>query len=278
VTAIQTHTSERAHWRLITSGPVDGAMNMAIDRAVLVSREKGASPPTVRLYSWEVPTITLGRFQKAEDVDVDLALARGIDVARRPTGGRGVLHDDEITYSFVVGIADGVPRGVAASYAHLSTALVAAYASLGVPAEVTARERGRATARGACYLHATQADLSLGAAKLSGSAQVWKGDTVLQHGSFVVSRDHALEAGLFRLGSEGAQALRSQAATLLEVLGHRPAPASILAAVREGVREAFGVELVEGELTSEETEMALSWEAEMSLARASREGLRPAST
>ncbi len=253
-------------------------MNMAIDRAVLASREKSAAPPTVRLYSWEVPTITLGRFQNAEDVDVDLAVARGVDVARRPTGGRGVLHDDEITYSFVVGTADGVPRGVAASYAHLSAALVAAYASLGVPAEVTARERGRATARGACYLHATQADLSLGAAKLSGSAQVWKGDTVLQHGSFVVTRDHALEAALFRLGPKGADALRSQATTLLEALGHRPSPASIVAAVREGVRHVFGVELVEGELSPEEIDLAESWVSEMRVVRATRQGRGPAST
>ena len=276
--ATSTDTIDRAPWRLITSGPVDGAMNMAIDRAVLACRERGTSPPTVRLYSWEVPTVTLGRFQKVQDVDVGLALDRGFDVARRPTGGRGVLHDDEITYSFVARRDNGVPRGVAASYRYLSAALVAAYVALGVPAQVAPRERGRAAGRAACYLHTTQADLSLGAAKLSGSAQVWKGDAVLQHGSFVVSRDPALEARLFRLGPEGEDALRSEAATLLDALGCRPSPAAIVSAIRDGVRGAFGVDLVEGDLTAEETALASSWVAEMSIARSEREGRAPAST
>jgi lipoyl(octanoyl) transferase len=270
--------SDRAPWRLIISGPVDGAMNMAIDRAVLACREEGSSPATVRLYAWEVPTVTVGRFQKIEDVDVELALESGIDVARRPTGGRGVLHDDEVTYSFVAGVADGVPRGVAASYRHLSAALVAAYTTLGVSADLAVRERGRATARGACYLHTTQADLSLGAAKLSGSAQVWKGDAVLQHGSFVVSRDPILEARLFGLGPEGEEALRTDAVTLLDAVGRRPSPAAIASAVREGVREAFDVDLVEGELTSREVDLATSWAPEMSIARATRRGRRPVST
>lgn len=242
-------------------------MNMAIDRAVLACRESGTSPPTVRLYSWEVPTLTLGRFQKIEDVDADLALELGFDVVRRPTGGRAVLHDDELTYSFVAGTADGVPRGVAASYRYLSEALVAAYTAMGVPAQVTARERGRTTARGACYLHSTQADLSLGAAKLSGSAQVWKGGSVLQHGSFVVSRDPALEARLFRLGAGGEAALRSDATTLSDTLGRRPSMAAIAVALRDGVRDSFDVDLVEGELTREEIELASSWVEEMVIAR-----------
>jgi lipoyl(octanoyl) transferase len=260
------------------SGPVDGAMNMAIDRAVLACRETGESPPTVRLYSWEVPTVTLGRFQKVEDVDVALALERGFDVVRRPTGGRAVLHDDEVTYSFVAGLGDGVPRGVAASYRHLSAALVVAYATLGLSAEMVARERGRASARGACYLHTTQADLSLGAAKLSGSAQVWKGDAVLQHGSFVLSRDAVLEARLFRLGPEGEEALRTETATLLDALGRRPSHAAIVSAVQHGVRDAFGVDLVEGGLTGTEMDLASSWAREMAVARAARQGRGPAST
>ncbi len=278
MTTAANDTSDRARWRLIINGPVDGAMNMAIDRAVLACREKGTSPPTVRLYAWDVPTVTLGRFQKTEDVDIEMALERGFDVARRPTGGRGVLHDDEITYSFVAGVGDGVPRGVAASYRHLSAALVAAYAALGVHAEVAARDRGSATARGACYLHTTQADLSLGAAKLSGSAQVWKGEAVLQHGSFVVSRDAAMEARLFRLGAEGEEALGSEAATLLDALGSRPSHAAIVSAILDGVRDTFGVHLVQGDLSDEESELASSWASEMSIARHRGEHERPAST
>ena len=253
-------------------------MNMAIDRAVLACRAKGACPPTVRLYSWAVPTVTLGRFQDLEDVDVDFARKSGLDIARRPTGGRGVLHDDELTYSFVAGTSEGVPRGVASSYLYLSGALVVAYARLGVTAHLTARERGRATARGACYLHATRADLSLGAAKLSGSAQLWKGDTVLQHGSFVVSRDPVVEARVFRLGAQGEEALRADATTLVDTLGCRPTMGAVAMAVRDGVRSAFAVDLVEGELTQEETELAASWAEEMSVMRSDAAGRGEVST
>ncbi|MBN2405704.1 MAG: hypothetical protein JXE06_09010, partial [Coriobacteriia bacterium] len=112
---------------------------MAIDRAVLHAHETGEAPPTLRLYRWRVPTVTLGKFQKASDADLELCERLGIDVVRRPTGGRGVLHDDEVTYSVVAGVREGLPRGVAASYRVLCGALVEAYHDLGVDADLTAR-------------------------------------------------------------------------------------------------------------------------------------------
>ena len=238
-------------WRLILDGPADGAWNMAVDRAVLVAHEAGAVPPTLRLYSWERPTVSLGRFQNAEDVDRAVAEAHGVAVCRRPTGGRGVLHDDEVTYAVVAGVRDGLPRGVSASYRELCGALVEAYRALGVAAELTARTRGERDS-GACYLHATPADLSLGAAKLSGSAQVWLRESCLQHGSFVVSRDASLEAALFGLGDGGARALSRAATTLLEATGSRPDAAAVRDAVVEGFGRWFGVDLEPGELTAAE--------------------------
>ena len=181
-----------ATWRLIVDGVEPGARNMALDHALLTGRAEGTSPPTLRLYRWERPTLTLGRFQDSGAVDLAEAMRRGVDVVRRPTGGRAVLHDDEVTYSVVAAIGDGVPRGVVASYRHFAAALAAAFRGLGVEAAVadaTRGERGSAS----CYLASTQADLVAGASKLSGSAQVWDGEAVLQHGSFAVSRDAAGE-------------------------------------------------------------------------------------
>lgn len=251
------------------SGPVRGAMNMALDRAVLLGRSEGSSPPTLRLYEWEVPTVTLGRFQPIEQVDFDACVTRGYDVTRRPTGGRGVLHADELTYSVVAGLAEGIPRGVAASYRHLSAALAEAYALLGVGAELTARSRGRAGA-GACYLHATPADLSLGAAKLSGSAQVWKDDAVLQHGCFVVTRDVAAEAEVFRLDAESGRELGRTTATLADALGVAPSRASIATAVVQAFEKVLGVRIEEGAITDEERERAASWVEEHALYDAPR--------
>lgn len=238
-------------WRLVVDGRVDGATNMATDRAVLVAHAAGEAPPTLRLYRWRVPTVTLGRFQPLDQVDLHACERRGFDVVRRPTGGRGVLHDDELTYSVVAGVSQGVPRGTAASYRHLSAALAEAYRLLGVPAALTARSRGRAGA-GACYLHATPADLSLGAAKLSGSAQVWKGDSVLQHGSFVRSRDVAAEAEVFGLDATGQAALARDTATLEGALGEPPGIEEIADAVAGAFASVLGVDMEPGRLTAGE--------------------------
>jgi lipoate-protein ligase A len=247
--------SDARVWRLVLDGPRDGGLNMALDRVLLERRAAGLCPATLRLYSWNRPTVTLGRFQSADDVDAESCTRRGFDVVHRPTGGRGVLHDDEVTYAVVAAVADGVPRGVAASYRHFSAALAEAYRSLGVPAELTSRSRGRAGA-GACYMHATQADLSLGAAKLSGSAQVWHGDAVLQHGSFVISRDVEAEADVLRMGEEGAKELASAAVTLEDALGTRPSRGEVAAAAVRGFEHALGVSFEPEELTTAELDEA----------------------
>ena len=245
-----------AEWRLlIDDSPVDGARNMAVDRAIQIAHRDGSFSPTLRLYRWKRPTVTIGRFQDARGVDRELCEEHGIDVVRRFTGGRGVLHDNEVTYSMVAGVRDGVPTGTAASYRMLCGALVQAYRLLGVAAALTSRPRGEGSSP-SCYLHATAADLSLGAAKLSGSAQVWLGETVLQHGSFTVSRDVGREARVFRLGTEDTARLLAGTATLEDALGRAPSLDDITSAVVGGLEGSLGVNLVSGGLTPAENALA----------------------
>lgn len=241
--------------RLIVDGPAPGAWNMAVDRAILASHEAVEGIATLRLYRWEPATVSLGRFQKLDDVDLAVCRRAGLGLCRRPTGGRGVLHADEITYSIVAGLRDGVPRGVSASYRMLCGALVEAYREIGVPAELTARPRGL-QASGACYLHATHADLSLGAAKLSGSAQVWGHESCLQHGSFVIDRDVALEAAVFRLSADSEEALAGSTDTISGALGIRPDLAELTEAIVRGVAHGMDVTLEPGALTQGEREWA----------------------
>lgn len=233
-----------APWRLIVDGAADGAWNMALDRALLAGHASADAPPTLRLYRWSRPTVSLGRFQDVADVDRDYCDTHGIGLCRRPTGGRGVLHDDELTYSVVAGVRDGLPRGVSASYRMLCGALVAAYRELGIEADLTSRSRGHAGA-GACYLHATHADLSLGAAKLSGSAQVWERGSCLQHGSFVITRDVAREAAVFMLDDAAAGELAGSTRTIAGHTGERPTPDELICAVRTGFERALGVSFEE---------------------------------
>jgi lipoate-protein ligase A len=242
-------------WRLLIDGPGPGAWNMALDRAVQLAREAGEVPATLRLYEWQRPTLSLGRFQEASGIDLEYCARSGIDVVRRFTGGRGVLHADEVTYAIVAGAGDGIPRGTAASYELLCSALATAYRRLGVDAALTRRPRGE-SGSAACYLSATAADLSLGLAKLSGSAQVWKGETVLQHGSFTRTRDIEREGAVFRLSSASRARLAAETTTLADALGSAPDRATIIQAVVAGVSEVLGVELEPGEITAGEREVA----------------------
>jgi lipoate-protein ligase A len=242
-------------WRLIVDGAADGAWNMAVDRAILESHEAGDAQPTLRLYRWNRPTVSLGRFQRRADIDEAFCRDRGIGVCRRPTGGRGVLHDDELTYSIIAGVRDGVPRGVGASYRMLCGALVEAYRRLGVSADLTSRPRGERAA-GACYLHATHADLSVGAAKLSGSAQVWSRGSCLQHGSFVISRDIERESAVFRLDERGRSALARTTLTISDATGARPEEAALQEAVVTGIASALGIRFDCGALDAGERDAA----------------------
>lgn len=242
-------------WRLLTEAEAgDGAANMARDRAIQLAHARGLVPATLRLYRWARPTVSIGRFQQATDIDRRACELAGADVVRRFTGGRGVLHDDEVTYSIIAGVGEGIPRSVSASYRILCGMLVQAYEILGVPAHLTARPRGDAKSA-ACYLHATDADVSVGAAKLSGSAQVWHEGTVLQHGSVVRDRDVELEARIFRLDSAAAEALEAETATLKGLLGKAPSVESIYDALVSGLERSLSVHIEPGELTQFELDM-----------------------
>ena len=232
----------RERWRLIIDESLDGALNMALDRAAQIARERGAAPPTLRLYRWARPTISIGRFQSADELDAGAIERLGCDVVRRHTGGRGVLHDDELTYSVSASVDDGIPRGVAASYRHLCAALAAAYRVLGVPAELLERD-AQAAGSAACYLAQTRADLAVDGRKLSGSAQVWSGDCVLQHGSFTRTRDVVREAEVFSLGAEDAERLAGHTSTLASILGRVPEFAEIAQAVCEGFERTLDIDL-----------------------------------
>jgi lipoate-protein ligase A len=253
---------------VIDDAPANGVWNMALDRAIQLARQAGEVPPTLRLYRWERPTVSLGRFQDAAGIDLEACSRRGIDVVRRYTGGRGVLHDDELTYSVCAGTSDGIPRSTAASYQMLCSALAETYRMLGVDAQLISRPRGD-SASSACYLHSTRADLSLGLAKLSGSAQVWAGDTVLQHGSFTRTRDMTLEAEVFRLDGDAARRLASSTVVLADVLETVPSADAIGQAACDGFSRMLGVSLVRGRITPEEQSNARSLEADISSTAAS---------
>lgn len=244
-------------WRLILDPPSSGLTNMSVDRAIQLYHAAGKATPTLRLYGWSEPTLSLGRFQSIEEVDVAAAAASKVSIVRRPTGGRGVLHFDEVTYSVVAGVRDGIPRGVTASYAWILRGLVCTFRVLGIDASLSDRGEQRTQHRSAaCYSSMTSADLTVGMKKLSGSAQVWLDDTVLQHGSLTISKDVLKEAELLRLDRSQTDTLGASITTISSISSPVPTRESIRLALIQGFTEALGLRFEESSLSQEELAIA----------------------
>ncbi len=164
-------------WRLIESGAADGPTNMAVDEAIAAAVTRGDRPPTLRLYGWRPPAVSLGYFQPLDaGIDVAAARARGYDIVRRPTGGRAILHADELTYSVCVrqeAIRGG--HSTMQSYREISRGVIAGLELLG--ARVTlgddAGERAARTAADAarpiCFAKTARCDLQAAGRKVVGS-------------------------------------------------------------------------------------------------------------
>lgn len=171
-------------WRLLRSAPLPGAMNMALDDALLQSVADGNSPPVLRLYRWQPAALTLGYAQQVDaGIDIDACRTAGIDVVRRPTGGRAVLHDREVTYAVIAPAAPPFGATVAESYRVVAGILREALRSLHLPAVlVPGRPRGE-QGRAVCFTSPAQHELLIAGCKVAGCAQKRRGTAFLQHGS-----------------------------------------------------------------------------------------------
>src|SRR3954469_9571491 len=132
-----------AFWDLILDDDLDGTSNMAIDSALLDEVEASTDPRTiVRFYRWRCPTVSLGRNQRIDTAgDQAFCAERGIDVVHRPTGGRAVLHDDELTYAVASNDSTYFGDTIYGNYKQVSEALCRGYQRLGVPAVLAPETR-----------------------------------------------------------------------------------------------------------------------------------------
>ena len=247
-------------YRFIDTQVQDAAMNMAIDESVLAHHLQGAVPPTLRVFRWSQPSISLGRFQSVErEILSEMCQQRGVALVRRPTGGRAVYHRDEFTYSIVISKRYGVPPGVVAAYAHLARGLLTALVNLGVQAELS-DERVSKHPSAACFASSTQADLTSGGFKLIGSAQVWKDDTLLQQGSLPLADRAAEFFTMLRYpdaaAREEALALYREKTTPLHTFVPGATWADVAGAFRRGFSTALQAEFVPGELSTSEWDLA----------------------
>lgn len=255
-------------WRLIVDGAGSAAWNMAVDEAILESVASGEQPPTLRLYRWNPPAVSLGYFQRLEQaVDEPSCWQAGVELVRRPTGGRAVFHHRELTYS--VALPPGhraAGRGVLEGYRILSEALREGLRRLGVEVELARaapRPAGepRGFADGACFDAASRYELEWQGRKLVGSAQLRRATgAVLQHGSVLLELDPEQTARLLSPGGRGrallAQVLRCRAAGLREALGRPVSWEEVAQALSQGFAAALDIQWEPGGLSARERERA----------------------
>lgn len=175
-----------------------GAENMQIDSDLLdFAIENQLAEPVFRLYAWSPACVSLGRNQKDDFLDYELLKSKKIDVVRRLTGGRALLHDKELTYSYICPVS-ALRNGenVTQSYKEISEFLIEKFAKIGIPLAFGTQKAIR-TKFDYCMLVSTGADLCYEGKKLIGSAQCRKNGYILQHGSILLDYDRELLEEIF---------------------------------------------------------------------------------
>ena len=242
-------------WRLLLAPPRSGAENMARDTA-LQARAAETSETVFSIYSWARPTLSFGRHQPAMGLyDLARIRAAGVDVVRRPTGGRAILHNREVTYSVTAPLEDAEP--LRATYSRINRILLDGLTRLGVVAGLASPgERAQAPGIRPCFETPGEGELVADGGKLVGSAQWRDGGALLQHGSILVEDDQSslpsFAAGATN-GSTGGGSI-AQPATLAALLGRAPDAAEVASAMFDAVRsleDADASEFTEDEIRAE---------------------------
>lgn len=194
-------------WRLILDQTMDGAANMAIDEAILEAVGCGDAPPTLRLFRWQPACLSLGFAQPAADADRARIAALGWTLVRRLTGGRAILHVDEITYSIALPIGHPLLQGsIPESYRRLSRALLVALQQIGLDANADKRTERMAGKNGpVCFEVPSDYEITAGGKKLIGSAQVRRQAAGLQHGSLPLVGDISRICDALAFGTDDAR-------------------------------------------------------------------------
>jgi lipoate-protein ligase A len=248
---------------LVIDGDLPGAVNMARDVAILDHVCARHSAPTLRLYGWRPPCLSLGRHQGTDAADLAFCRHESIDVVRRPTGGRAVLHHLELTYAATARLGiDSLPRALQAAYRLMCSALVRACRSLGVAADLTAGEVNLHLPSPAttipCFEAPAGGEVVVAGRKLVGSAMRAHGGAVLQHGAILLDWDGRLQAGAMGLDSDNE--LRPAVTTFRDQLGSTPQRQELEAALVRGFEQELDITLEPGELSEEELARAEEFE------------------
>ena len=241
-------------WRFVNTGFHEGSFNMAYDECIARELADGRSLPTLRVYGWSPRAISVGRHQPMEAFDFPSLERAGIDIVRRPTGGKAILHAHELTYSVVTRSPDGGLRDL---YRRINMGILQGLRILGINAGLQETGADFRTLYAdpsavACFSSFAKSEIQFEGRKLIGSAQRRYGNVVLQHGSFLLDDSHLdivryLPAG----GGPGREAIRA----LLEestcdaraILGREVGFQEASEAIRDGFARAWEIQFTDQE-------------------------------
>lgn len=255
----------RETWRFIDSGYRSPAYNMALDEALLDWHSKGLIPPTIRFYNWDPPTLSIGYFQTVvKEINLDAVKKYGLGFVRRPTGGRGVLHDKELTYSVIVSEEHpDMPHSVTEAYRIISQGLLEGFKGVGldayfaIPKTDSEKEALKNPRSAVCFDAPSWYELVVEGRKVAGSAQTRQKGVILQHGSIILDIDEDMLFDLFLFANDRVRErmqrnFKNKAVAMNEL---RETPLSMdeaKAAFKAGFEEGLHIELEPYTLTEEE--------------------------
>ncbi|MBS4215683.1 MULTISPECIES: lipoate--protein ligase family protein [Neobacillus] len=256
---------EKEIWWFIDSGNSSPAFNMALDEALLDWHSEGKIPPVIRFYGWNPPTLSVGYFQKVEkEIDMEAVKTHGLGFVRRPTGGRGVLHEHELTYSVIVSEEHpAMPKTVTEAYRVISEGILKGFHQLGleayfaVPKTVEERDALKNPRSAVCFDAPSWYELVVEGRKVAGSAQTRQKGVILQHGSILLDLDEDKLFSLFKYPNDRVKermkkAFKDKAVAINAISPRRIALDEAKEAFYKGFAEGLNIELESYQLTDEE--------------------------
>jgi lipoyl(octanoyl) transferase len=265
-------------WRLIETDALPGDYNMALDVALVKAQSPKKIKPVLRLYSWGPFAISLGFHQSINEINTELCDKHGIDIVFRPTGGRAILHAQELTYSVILPASSSFyHKEILPVYDNISKCLVRGLQTLGIPvvferSKKTPKDFSRGELSSICYASSIQHEIGINGRKLVGSAQRRYDDVVLQHGSILIGPAHLdlplyLTKGSVKRRQTMREYMEKNTICLNEIV-KKITIQSLKKAVKTGFEKEISVKLVPDKITDQEHEFAKKQSSEYLVFRA----------
>ena len=258
---------EREVWRFIDSGDNSPSFNMALDEALLDWHGSGEIPPVIRFYGWNPASLSVGYFQNIEkEIDLDAVKQHGLGFVRRPTGGRGVLHEHELTYSVIVTEDHPeMPKTVTEAYRVISEGILQGFQKLGLEAyfavpKTSAEKDALKNPRSAvCFDAPSWYELVVEGRKVAGSAQTRQKGVILQHGSILLDLDEDKLFSIFKYPNDRVKermqkAFKTKAVAINEISSRTITIDEAKDAFKAGFEDGLGIHLEPYNLSAEEFE------------------------